>query len=446
MNTRARAAHPVDGPRRTGRPRRATPAVAGTLLAALAVSTATPALAAPAAPVTVSASVGAGAAAPLPPLDPAAIRQAVAGLPDANVNGVLVRITGSAGSFATSAGVGDRESGERPDVDGRFRIGSISKVFTATVLLQLAAEHRVDLDATVQQYLPGLLPAEYPPIKVGQLLNHTSGLPGGRNTTGDDGSTGWFAAHRYDSLTPEQVVAAMKGEPMSFAPGTAQQYNGQNTYVAGLLIERLTGHSYAHEVERRIVKPLHLRDTTVPAADDPRLNRPAAHGYLAVPGPDGGSRLVDVTEQSPWPWAEGGLISSAPDLDRFMTALLGGRLLPPAEQQALFTVPDVPNHSSSHCNTPADAGRACMSTGLERVEINGVTLWGKTGSRPGYVSGVFATRDLARKMVYSFNPTGLQGAEGRYIQRLAAAVLPAPEQAPAAKPAPAPALKPVAAD
>ncbi|MGW4382425.1 serine hydrolase domain-containing protein [Kitasatospora sp. NPDC004531] len=398
----------------------ATLAVAGAMVSAAVVGVGGPAVAAPAT-ATLTASASPGTA--LPPIDRDAVRRAVAGFPNADINGVLVRVADDNGPFETSSGIGDRETGEAPNPDGRFRIGSISKVFTATVVLQLAAEHRLDVNGTVQQYLPGLLPAELPPIKVGQLLDHTSGLPHGASGAWGDGTAAWFVDHRLESWTPQEIVATLAGQQMIFAPGTAQQYNGFNTFIAGLLIEKITGHSYAHEVKHRIIQPLHLRDTAVPDRDDPRLADPAAHAYLTVPGPDGVGRPVDVTEQSPWPWAEGGLISSAPDLDRFITALFQGRLLPAAQQQLLFTVPDVHNVDNAQCRPGQE--RACMSMGLVSAEINGVTIWGKTGSRPGWTSGVFATRDLKRKMIYSFNPTGTQGADMRYVLPLADAVLPA---------------------
>ena len=112
-----------------------------------------------------------------------------------------------------------------------------------------------------------------------------------------------------------------------------------------------------------------------------------------------------MTEQSPWGWAEGGMISTAADLDRFLTALFRGRLLPPAEQRLVFTVPDASNgQDDKDCVN----GTACYSIGgLMRVTLdNGVTVWGKTGSQPGWTTGMFATRDLKRRVVYSLNPTG----------------------------------------
>ncbi|MFF8021293.1 serine hydrolase domain-containing protein [Streptomyces sp. NPDC007896] len=399
-----------------------TVTASGAVLVALAAGMAAPASAVTPAPAPAPATAAATGA-PLPGLDPAELRAAIGGLPNADVTGALLRITGSAGHWSGTSGVGDLETGQGVPTDAHIRIGSISKVFTATIVLQLAAEHRIDLDKPVQQYLPGVLPADLPPVEVGRLLNHTSGLPrGAASPDFGDGSPEWFAANRLKSFTPQQVVDLMAGRPMEFAPGTAQQYNGMNYYVAGLLVEKITGHTFAHEVRSRITRPLGLHDTYVPDADDSRLPGPHSHGYLTVTSSDGTTHPVDVTEQSPWPWAEGGMISTPADLDRFMTALFRGRFLPPAQQAELFTVPDVPSFHSSQCRTEADAGRACMTMGIMRVKAsNGVVVWGKTGSRPGYTSGVFATRDLSRKVVYSVNPTNLNGTEMRYIQQMAAA-------------------------
>ncbi|MFE0332244.1 serine hydrolase domain-containing protein [Streptomyces sp. NPDC058960] len=392
-------------------------AASGTLLLTLAAGMAAPAAAA------IPASAPAGTTAPLPALDPVTLKAAIGGLPNADLTGALLRITGSSGHWSGTSGLGNLETGQGVPRNGHIRIGSISKVFTATIVLQLAAEHRIGLGEPVQRYLPGVLPADLPPITVGQLLNHTSGLPRSAAVPEfGDGSPEWFAANRMKSFTPQQVIGSMAGQPMQYAPGTAQQYNGMNYFVAGLLVEKITGHTFADEVRSRITRPLGLHDTYVPRADDPHLPSPHSHGYLTVKSSDGTTHPVDVTEQSPWPWAEGGMISTPADLDRFMTALFRGRLLPPAQQTKLFTVPDVPSFHSSQCRTEADAGRACMTMGLMRVEAsNGVVVWGKTGSCPGYTSGVFATRDLSRKIVYSVNPTNLKGTEMRYIQQIAAA-------------------------
>ncbi|MFF0389411.1 serine hydrolase domain-containing protein [Kitasatospora sp. NPDC004615] len=380
--------------------------------------------------MVVALAAGTASAAPATTATPpnaAALRASIAGLPNDQLTSAVVLVNGDGGRWSGTSGTGDPATGRPVKADGEFRIGSITKVFTATVLLQLAAEHRVDLDGTVQQYLPDALPDGYPAVTVRQLLNHTSGLPTGLGQFPDDGTPEWFVAHASDSFTPQEVVRRIMANPKQFEPGTAQQYNGVNYYLAGMVIEQVTGHSYGHEVNARILRPLGLHHTRVPDVADTSLSNPSAHAVLAVTRPDGSTGLADVTRQSPWPWAEGGMISTAPDLDRFMSALLHGKLLPPAQQAELFAVPHVPNNQNDHCDIGPTSGWACFSTGLMRFSpAPGIEFWGKTGSRPGYTSAVFGTRNGSRDLVYSFTPTSRRGASSESQLRVAAAAFDLP--------------------
>jgi D-alanyl-D-alanine carboxypeptidase len=357
-----------------------------------------------AAPATAAAST-------LPPLDPALLRQAIAGLPNDAITGAQVTVSGSAGAWAGRNGVADLKTGASVPFDGRYRIASITKVFTADLVLQLAAEHRLGLDQTVQRLLPGELPADYPPITVRQLLEHTAGLPSSLVDQGNDDPE-WFVAHRFDYWTPEQVVASAVAQPIAYAPGTEQRYNGTGYFLAGMIIEKISGHSYAEELSRRILRPLGLHDTSLPAPGDVRITGPHAHGYLTV-----GGTLVDITEQSPWGWAESGIISTNADLTRLFTALFRHPF------PEMFALPDVPYTGGGNCGLGPNPGRACYSVGLEATRFpDGVTAWGKSGQLPGYSSAVFGTGDRGRLAVYDLNPTGdRDGTELPYIQNLAAA-------------------------
>ncbi|WP_412543959.1 serine hydrolase domain-containing protein [Longispora sp. K20-0274] len=323
------------------------------------------------------------------PPNAAALEAAIAGLPNPDVTGALVRVTGSAGRWTGTSGVSDRSTGAPVDPDGHIRIGSTTKVFTAVLVLRLAQEHRIDLARPVQHYLPGLLPDSYPPIPVRTLLDHTSGLPSVDIPGMYDPA--WVVAHRYDHWTPQQVIATATAHPVVFAPGTAQMYTNTSYLVAGLLAEKVTGVTYAQLVRDLITRPLGLRDTYEPG-DDPRLPAPHSNGYLAV-----GGQLVDVTSMNQsMTWSAGSLVSTARDLDTFLSALFRGRLLGREMTAALFTVPDV---------SLVEGGPAIYSQGLMRLVVNGTTVWGKTGSRYGYASGVFATRNLERVVAYSVNAT-----------------------------------------
>ncbi|MFJ2260470.1 serine hydrolase domain-containing protein [Streptomyces sp. NPDC087844] len=323
-------------------------------------------------------------------VDPAtgrALRAALQGLPDDDATAALVRVSGTDGVWRGSAGVRDLPSGREALADGRFRAGSTTKVVTAAVVLQLAAEGRVDLDGHVQTYLPGLLSKAFEPITVRQLLTFTSGLRPG-SSLGDVNGEGY--ERRYETLTPEEVVAASVAQGPAFRPDERQSYSNIDYTVLGLLIEKVTGDSYEHQAAVRVLRPAKMRDTSFPGGPDPRIHGPHNRGYQRLA--DG--RLVDATEWNMSDrWAAGDMISTTADLERLVHALFRGRLVPqPLLEREMFTLPDVPG--------------ATMSAGLQRFDMgNGTILWLKSGARPGYGTLVAATRDLSRTLVYSVNAT-----------------------------------------
>ncbi|WP_205789346.1 serine hydrolase [Micromonospora sp. HM134] len=381
---------------------------------AVLVATTLGALLAVAAPVPSPASAGdrRGAAGCRPgTLDPTPVRQAIAGLPDADATSAQIRITTPDGCWTGSTGVRDLRGQTPVPPHARFRVGSVTKAFTAAIVLQLVAEGRIDLDATVQRLLPGLLPADYPPVSVRQLLDHTSGLPS--PVVPDD--IEWQLAHRYDRWTPRQLVRLGLDNPREFDPGTRQHYTNMGYIVAGLLIEKVTGRPYATELDRRIARPLGLKDTYAPG-DDPRIRGPHAHGYQAVVR-DGRTELVDATTWSQtFTPAAGNVISSLTDLDTFLTALFAGRVVPSAQLGTMFTLPGVPD---------VGGGPARYSAGLTAFPLpDGETLWIKTGSRYGYLAGVASTRDGRFRVEYSITSTDAKGEElSATAQRVIAAAL-----------------------
>ncbi|MEU8044993.1 serine hydrolase domain-containing protein [Micromonospora echinofusca] len=361
------------------------------------------------APGAVTAALPARSAADCRPgtLDPGPLRQAIAGLPNSDATSAQVRIITPDGCRTGATGVRDLRSQAPVPPHARFRIGSVTKVFTAALVLQLVAEGRIDLTDPVQRHLPGLLPADYPTVTVRQLLDHTNGIP---SPTTPDGIE-WQLAHRYDRWTPKQIVRLGLRNPRQFEPGTKQHYTNMGYIVAGLLVEKVTGHAYARELDRRIVRPLRLRDTYAPG-DDPRLLGPHAHGYQAVVR-DGATELVDATTWSQtFTPAAGNVISSLADLDTFVTALFAGRVVPPAQLAEMFTLPAVPDVSGSP---------ARYSAGLTAFPLpGGEVLWIKTGSRFGYLTGVASTRDGRFRTQYSITGTDAKGEE---LSRTAQAVI-----------------------
>ncbi|WP_433249847.1 serine hydrolase domain-containing protein [Streptosporangium sp. CA-135522] len=383
--------------------------LAGLALAAITVGTAAPAIAQTAQTARTSPAAHAGTSAAarqaLPPVNPDALSRAIAGLPDAEGTAAQVRVGGSGGSWQGVSGVRDLRSKRPVPANARFRAGSVTKAFTAAVVLQLVAEGKLDLDQTVQHYLPGLLPDGYRPVTVGQLLNHTSGLPPADRSKGlpaeetADGFT-WIYKRRFEHWTPERIVALAVQDDMEFEPGTAQHYLDINYTVAGMLIEKVTGSSYERQVRDRILRPLGLRDTSLPT-DDPSIHGPHTHGYQVLDG-----KTIDVTVWGhSMEWAAGNLVSTTADLDRFTRALFRGDVVPAPQLEQMFTVP--PKEVRMYGDAKKDA---IYSMGLTRLELPGVgVLWGKTGGRYGYLTGIGGLRNPAgtgespRTVVYSYN-------------------------------------------
>ncbi|WP_189806477.1 serine hydrolase domain-containing protein [Streptomyces tanashiensis] len=368
-------------------------------------------LAGTAALVATAALPGRSAAAsptPLPPLDPAALRAAIDDLEHPPSTAAQLRVGGTAGDWYGASGVADVGTRRPVTAHDKVRIGSITKVFVATVVLQLVAEGRVGLETPVRSVLPGLLPARFTPVTVAHLLNHTSGLPDHVGVPEPKTAEEVFL-HRFDHWTPREWVATATYGPLKFAPGSRQEYRGINYVLAGLLIDELTGRPYGKAVEARVLRPLELAHTTVPG-DDTRMHGRHVHGYLAMA--DGGLRDITTYDQSS-SRGEGDMISTTSELDLMLAALFSGELLPPELLELMFTLPpkDV---------VMPDGSPARYSTGLQRAVVNGVTLWGKTGETYGYRNAVFSTRDQLRRFTLAHHPTGVRNAaDSQLVARVA---------------------------
>lgn len=368
-------------------------ALAAALVLGLTGAATAPALADARAPAATASAQG---SAP----DGKALRAAIKGLPDADATAALVRVGGTDGTWRGSSGVHDVVTGRKADPHGRFRAGSTTKIVTAAVVLQLAAEGELDLDKPVQHYMPELFPKQerdpekrFEPMPVRSLLNYTSGLKAG------DGFDDEYA-HRFDTLDYRKVVASAISKGPENDPGDEQHYRNIHYTVLGLLIERITGDSYADQASERIFWPLRMRDTYFPGADL-RIRGPHNRGYQSVKQPDGSTRLVDVTEWNQFDrFAAGDMISSTADLEVFTQALFAGKVVPQPQLREMFTRPKL----------APGVPEAMFGAGLQRMKLDDSTVvWLKTGSRYGYTNMIASTEDGSRTLVYSVNATDAKG-------------------------------------
>ncbi|MEU5163537.1 serine hydrolase domain-containing protein [Streptomyces sp. NPDC020875] len=360
-------------------------------------------------------------AAPLTAPDPVALRSALKAALANGAPGAMARIDDGIGVLRQVEGIGDRATGRAINTADRFRIGSVSKTFSAVVLLQLVDEGALALDAPVNDYLPGLID---PRITVRHLLSHRTGLYDYTNDMFAATVPG-FESVRNRVFSYRELLDLSLAKPPTVTPGTTYSYSNTNFVVAGMLIEKLTGTDVGTAYERRIIDRLDLDDTFYVHPD---TAIPGSHvkGYLR---PDeAGAPLVDSTRQTAsWAQSAGAVISSTRDLNTFMSALMKGRLTSAAALAEMRTW------------TPVNSTQG-YGLGLRRRDLScGVSVYGHTGTVQGYYTFAFASGD-GRRAITAVANTSNTGAVLNTLPRTLEAAFcgpAAPAPAPAAATAPA---------
>ncbi|MEV6260643.1 serine hydrolase domain-containing protein [Streptomyces sp. NPDC051784] len=278
------------------------------------------------------------------------------------------------GSWTLSVGTGTVNANRPIKADEHFRIGSQSKTFTAVVVLQLVEEGRVTLDAPIDDYLPGVVTGngyDGTRITVRHLLQHTGGLgaympsPGLKTPPSNpDGTFSLSTVVRY----------ALDASPPVSAPGAGFTYSNTGYYILGMLIEKLTGQQVHQAVTERVIEPLGLTHTSVPAPGDRTLPAPAVNGYH---GARVGPLYVWLPAVSYDPSlfsGAGSMISTLEDMSAFHRELASGKVLSAKSLAEMRTVRQV----------GASTG---YGLGLQTYEPScGGTARGHSGGVPGYES------------------------------------------------------------
>ncbi|MGE7635742.1 serine hydrolase domain-containing protein [Bacillus paramycoides] len=305
--------------------------------------------------------------------------------------GILVKTSEGGKTWGYAAGIADLRTKKLMKTDFRFRIGSVTKTFTATVLLQLAGENRLNLDDSIEKWLPGVIQGngyDGKQITIRQVLNHTSGI------------ANYIQSKDFDimdtkkTFTAEELVKMGLSLPPDFAPGKGWSYSNTGYVLLGILIEKVTGNSYAEEIENRIIEPLELSNTFLPGNSSVIPGTNHARGYVQ---PDGASELKDVTYYNPSMGSSAGdMISTADDLNKFFSYLLSGKLLKEQQlKQMLTTVP---------------TGRAELGgygLGIYETKLpNGVSIWGHSGGIPGFSTFAGGTPGGKHTLAVNFNSSG----------------------------------------
>jgi D-alanyl-D-alanine carboxypeptidase len=302
--------------------------------------------------------------------------------------GLSVLITRGSRPEFRRRGVGDVRTRRRPTLADHYRIASMAKAFNGAVALALVAEGKLSLDDTVGERLPGVLPKANQ-VTLAQALQHTGGLP---DYIRSSGFLKRFTKNPQAYLSPRELVGFVRGESLRFRPGTRYEYSDTDNVVVGLMAEAVTGQSYEQLLARYVYRPLSLVQTSLPRTV--RMPRPYLHGYEL----ETGKPAQDVSQliNPAGAWASGGIVSTPPEVGRFFRAYVGGRLFDAATQRRQLRFR--PGSSS-----PPGPGVNSAGLAVFRYRTRCGTVYGHTGSFPGYRLFAAASADGRRSVVFTVN-------------------------------------------
>ncbi len=259
-------------------------------------------------------------------------------------------------------GKADLENNVAATTRSVYRIGSVTKQFTAAAVMQLVEQGQVMLDDSIGRQLP-MLPPAWRGVTVRQLLNHTSGIP-----SYTDLGEPWFRRFA-EEMTPDTLVALTAAKPLDFAPGTKWQYNNSGYVILGMLIEKTTGHSWATDIHERFAVPLGLDDTQE-CLTTPIIYR-RVHGYEKEKSTWVNTVFLHMSQ----PYAAGSLCSTIGDLTKWNAALHGGKVVSAASYE-MMTTP----------NGAAATGALPYGFGLGRVMMGDRVVITHGGGIPGFIT------------------------------------------------------------
>ncbi|MFI9722122.1 serine hydrolase domain-containing protein [Streptomyces sp. NPDC052396] len=286
--------------------------------------------------------------------------------------------------------------------DWRFRVGSNSKMFAAVLVMRLAEQGRIDLDKPLRDYLPqGMLPADWN-ITGRQVLEHRAGVYDHTDDLleqpGEETTAAFEKRIRNNVYDPKDLVALSVKHGLQYPAGTKYSYSNTDFVLLGLAVEHLTGRPYAEVLREQILEPLKLRQTSFVV---PEKKIAGAHvtGYLT--NDDRTKPLLDSTEQTAsWIWSAGAIISSAADLDRFLTHLLAGRSGGLVSDESLRQMTAV---------LPTPTAKVSYGLGIREIALSCGKVLGHGGIVQGYQTQSFATPD-GRRTVVAFANASNNGA------------------------------------
>ena len=293
--------------------------------------------------------------------------------------------------FEAAAGFANLATREPLTVDHRFRIGSVTKIFVATLVLQLVADGLLELDGDAAPFAEGITvrAAAEPYERARRLRRRRARVL--RAVPRDP-------ARRWE-LTLEDELRLVQEKPRLFAPGEGWAYHGSNYIVLGLLVERATGTPLREALQERLFAPLGLTRTEL--VDGP-LRGDCARGYLPPDNPilPGGPEPVDVTEiDVPFHRAGGGIVSTAGEIATTLRRLLGGELLPAELRAEMLDAVESDWEETDRYGL----GIGELTSLMRKQRSPCGSAWGHIGFSVGYTAFALSSEDGERQVVLCAN-------------------------------------------
>lgn len=285
-------------------------------------------------------------------------------------------------SWVVGKGKANKITGEKPDPHMKYRIGSLTKTYTYTVLLQLVDEGNITLSDTLSKFFPDFPKADSITLKM--ICNHTSGI---FDYTETDTFRIGLITTPLKKYNAQELIDMVIGQPFYFDPGTAFKYSNTNTILAGMIIEQITGNDVSEEIQQRILDVLQLANTSYPEGN--LLPGSFMHGYGWF---DGDSTDVSQAYDPSIAGASGAMITDVYDLKTWVEHLYKGTLLTEGTQAQRLTVIPAP-------------GEDCEEYGLGIMHKTNPPMWGHTGTIPGYKNWAGYCPEKNVTIVINYNMT-----------------------------------------
>ncbi len=288
---------------------------------------------------------------------------------------------------------------ERPmRADDRMRIASTAKAFSGAVALSLVSKDKLSLNDTIGERLSDLpdFPEDFPggwsDVTLGQLLNHTSGLPDLLESKAFRDALVKRLRHPDPPAKLLSYAYGLNGGEPLFEPGSEYRYSNSDNIAVALMVEDATGDAYEDQLKKRVYRPLGLKSTSLPVG--PELQKPYIHGYdLSEEPPEDVSELIAAG----WAWASGGVVSTPADLNAFIRGYIGDELFDRdvrRQQREVF---------EGGGSEPPGPGNNSAGLAVFRYETWCGTVWGHTGNTLGYTQFMAASPNGRRSATVSIN-------------------------------------------